>query len=140
MVFYLCRVLLEEGLFRIPGSKTRQEELLTCFQQGTYVDLQSEREPATIAGLLRLALKDLCLPVDANCARILEFAMMSDETSRLDTTVTMIHSLSQVQFQCLGALTRMFRRVGSLFFSFFFFTYLSVRLNLENMICLPGRK
>lgn len=111
----MCRVLKEEGLFRIPGSKMRQEELLARFGRGEKVDLNSEREPATVAGLLRLALKKDGLPVDANCARILEFAMTSDESTRLETTITMTHSLSTLQFQCLGALTRMFRRVG--FFS-----------------------
>ncbi len=47
-----------EGLFRIPGSQVQIEEFKEAFDSGQDVDLSKCKDPNTIAGLLKLFLRE----------------------------------------------------------------------------------
>jgi RalA-binding protein 1 len=67
-VFRQCIDFLEEhgvnhqGVYRLPGVKSKVEELKSHFDKGEVVDL-SEQDPNTVASLLKLYLRELPEPL-----------------------------------------------------------------------------
>eukprot|EP00729_Bicosta_minor_P019290 gene19290-26837_t len=109
-ISYLARpqALIEEGLFRVSGSKSEIIKFSDRFSSGEVINLPKEcLEPATICGLLKEEIKNGCRPLGLEHAK--EVGAAAAEGT--DAVKVALQALSPANTALLCALMQLFEKI-----------------------------